>query len=72
MGGYRGFSCFHAYFFSGFGLGVFRMRVFALFFPLEVAVAATAAVHFRNNIIYTFFLIGRKTDQEVLLKCRKE
>ena len=36
--------------FSGFGLGTLLMPVFALFFPIEVAVAQTAAVHFANKI----------------------
>ena len=31
--------------YSGFGLGTLLMPVFALFFPIEVAVAATAIVH---------------------------
>jgi uncharacterized membrane protein YfcA len=54
-------------FFSGFGLGTLLMPVFTLFFPVEVAIAATAVVHFLNNI-FKFFLIGGKTDKEVLLK----
>ncbi len=33
---------------SGFGLGSLLMPVFALFFPLEVAVGATAVVHLAN------------------------
>lgn len=37
-------------FFSGFGLGTLMLPVFALFFPLEVAVGATAVVHFANNL----------------------
>ncbi|MEJ2513791.1 MAG: TSUP family transporter [Gammaproteobacteria bacterium] len=36
--------------FSGFGLGTLLLPVFALFFPLAVAVASTAVVHFANNI----------------------
>lgn len=32
--------------FSGFGLGTVLMPVFALFFPLPLAIAATAVVHF--------------------------
>jgi hypothetical protein len=31
--------------FSGFGLGTLLMPVFAVFFPVEVAVALTAIVH---------------------------
>jgi hypothetical protein len=37
--------------FSGFGLGTLLMPVFALFFPVEVAVAATAVVHAANNTL---------------------
>ena len=36
--------------FSGFGLGTLLMPAFAIFFPVEVAVAATAIVHLANNI----------------------
>ena len=45
--------------FSGFGLGTLLMPVFALFFPVPVAVAATAVVHLANNI-FKVALIGRK------------
>ncbi len=42
--------------FSGFGLGTILMPVFAIFFPIELAIAATAVVHFLNNIFkLTFF-----------------
>jgi len=34
---------------SGFGLGTLLLPVFALFFPLPVAIAATALVHLANN-----------------------
>jgi uncharacterized membrane protein YfcA len=36
--------------FSGFGLGTLLMPVFAIFFPIEVAVASTAVVHLFNNL----------------------
>lgn len=36
--------------FSGFGLGTILMAVFALFFHLPLAIAATAVVHFADNI----------------------
>lgn len=36
--------------FSGFGLGTLLLPAFALVFPLDVAVAATAVVHMFNNI----------------------
>jgi uncharacterized membrane protein YfcA len=34
---------------SGFGLGTLLLPVFALFFPLEVAILLTAVVHLLNN-----------------------
>jgi uncharacterized membrane protein YfcA len=37
-------------FFSGFGLGTLLMPAFAVFFPLPVAIAATAVVHLANNL----------------------
>lgn len=37
-------------FFSGFGLGTLMLPVFGIFFPLEVAVGATALVHLANNL----------------------
>lgn len=37
-------------FFSGFGLGTILMPVFALFFPVEIAIATTAIVHLANNL----------------------
>lgn len=53
-------------FFSGFGLGTLLMPAFALFFPIEVAVAATAIVHFVNNI-YKFVLIGKEGNLRIIL-----
>lgn len=53
-------------FFSGFGLGTLLLPAFALFFPIEIAVAATAIVHFVNNI-YKFILIGREGNLKVVL-----
>jgi uncharacterized membrane protein YfcA len=35
---------------SGFGLGTLLLPVFALFFPLEVAIGLTAVVHLLNNL----------------------
>ena len=52
--------------FSGFGLGTLLMPVFALFFPVEVAVAQTAVVHFANNLL-KFGLFGRRADWRVML-----
>lgn len=53
--------------FSGFGLGTILMPAFALFFPVEIAIAMTAIVHMANNI-FKLFLVGRKTDRHVLMK----
>ena len=47
--------------FSGFGLGTLLLPVFALFFPVEVAIAATAVVHFLNNL-FKLSLLGRNAD----------
>lgn len=38
-------------FFSGFGLGTILLPVFALFFPIELAIAMTAIVHLLNNLL---------------------
>jgi uncharacterized membrane protein YfcA len=54
-------------FFSGFGLGTILTPAFILFFPPEIAVAATAIVHFLNNL-FKLVLIGRYTALRVVLK----
>jgi uncharacterized membrane protein YfcA len=54
-------------FFSGFGLGTLLMPAFALFFPIEVAVAATAIVHLANNI-FKLILIGKHAVMRIVLK----
>jgi uncharacterized membrane protein YfcA len=53
--------------FSGFGLGTLLMPVFAIFFPVEVAIALTAIVHFLNNL-FKLFLVGKFTDKGVLFR----
>lgn len=53
--------------YSGFGLGTLLLPVFALFFPAEVAVAATALVHGANNV-FKVALLGRQADAGVVLK----
>lgn len=53
--------------FSGFGLGTVLMPAFAIFFPVQVAIAATAVVHLANNI-FTTFLVGKKADWEAVVK----
>jgi uncharacterized protein len=54
-------------FFSGFGLGTMLMPVFAIFFPLEAAIALTAIVHFLNNI-FKLGLIGRHAEKRIILR----
>ncbi|MFP4489141.1 MAG: TSUP family transporter [Bacteroidales bacterium] len=54
-------------FFSGFGLGTILMPVFAIFFPVEIAIALTGVVHFSNNL-FKMTLVGKKANKEVLLK----
>ena len=44
--------------FSGFGLGTLLLPAFALVFPAELAIAATAVVHLANNL-FKLALIGR-------------
>ena len=43
-------------FFSGFGLGTLLLPVMAFYFSLPVAIAATALVHFANNIFKGFLM----------------
>lgn len=52
--------------FSGFGLGALLMPAFALFFPVEFAIAATAVVHLVNNI-FKLALLGKKAKLAVVL-----
>lgn len=52
---------------SGFGLGTLLMPAFALFFPLPVAVAATAVVHLANNL-FKVGLVGRHADWSVVIR----
>ncbi len=53
--------------FSGFGLGTVLMPAFALFFPVPVAVAATAIVHLANNV-FKVGLVGRHADWAVVAR----
>src|SRR5689334_18872011 len=52
---------------SGFGLGTLLLPVFALFFPLEVAILLTAVVHLLNNL-FTLGLMVRTTHWGVVLR----
>lgn len=54
-------------FFSGFGLGTILVPVFAIFFPIEIAIALTAVVHFLNNL-FKLSLVGRFADVNIVLR----
>lgn len=54
-------------FFSGFGVGTILTPVFVIFFPIDVAIAMTAVVHFLNNM-FKFGLTYRDIDKSVLLR----
>ncbi len=53
-------------FFSGFGLGTLLLPAFLLFFPPQVAIAATAVVHMLNNL-FKLYLVGRYADRSILI-----
>ncbi len=48
--------------FSGFGLGTLLLPVFAVFFPLDLAIALTAVVHLFNNL-FKLALLGKYADK---------
>ena len=54
-------------FISGFGLGTLLLPAFALFFPVDQAVALTAVVHFLNSL-FKLALVGRRADRGVVLR----
>jgi uncharacterized protein len=51
--------------FSGFGLGTLLTPVFAFFFPIELAIAMTAIVHFANNL-FKLGLVGKHADWSIV------
>lgn len=53
--------------YSGFGLGTLLLPVFTLFFPVEIAVLATALVHGANNV-FKVTLLGRNANRGVVLR----
>lgn len=53
--------------FSGFGLGTMLVPVFALFFPIDLAITLTAIVHFLNNL-FKWALLGKKADRKIAIK----
>ncbi len=54
-------------FFSGFGLGTLLTPVFAIFFPVDLAVAMTAIVHFLNGL-FKFGLVGSYAVGRVIIR----
>jgi uncharacterized membrane protein YfcA len=54
-------------FFSGFGLGTLLLPAFALFFPVDVAIALTAIVHFLNNT-FKFILVKKHINWKIALQ----
>ncbi|MHC4512698.1 MAG: sulfite exporter TauE/SafE family protein [Planctomycetota bacterium] len=52
--------------FSGFGLGSLLLPAFALFFDLDVAVAATAIVHLLNNL-FKAGMLGKYASPRIML-----
>ncbi len=53
--------------YSGFGLGTLLMPAFALFFPVHMAVAATAVVHGANNV-FKILVVGKNADRDLVLR----
>ncbi|MBX9734578.1 MAG: sulfite exporter TauE/SafE family protein [Chitinophagaceae bacterium] len=53
--------------FSGFGLGTVLMPVFAIFFPIPLAIASTAVVHLANNI-FKVVIVGKWANKNVVLR----
>lgn len=53
-------------FLSGFGLGTLLLPALMLFFPPELAIAASAVVHMANNI-FKLFLVGKYADWKIVL-----
>jgi hypothetical protein len=54
-------------FFSGFGLGTILLPVFAIYYPLPIAIALTACVHFFNNV-FKFGLVYKNINWKIAFK----
>lgn len=54
-------------FFSGFGLGTLLLPAFAIFFPVEQAIALTAVVHVLNSL-FKLALVARHAVWSVVLR----
>lgn len=53
--------------YSGFGLGTLLLPVFAVFFPIELAVSLTAVVHLANNL-FKLVLLGKYADRRIMIR----
>lgn len=62
-------SCLASFltFFSGFGLGTILLPVFAIYYPLPLAVALTACVHLLNNV-FKLMLVYKGINWRIVLK----
>jgi hypothetical protein len=54
-------------FFSGFGLGTILLPLFLILFPVEIAIPASAIVHFANSL-FKFGFVYKHVHLSVLLK----
>jgi len=54
-------------FFSGFGLGTLLLPAFALFVPVDQAIAMTAVVHLVNSLVKVM-LVGRFADRATIVR----
>lgn len=54
-------------FYSGFGLGTILLPVFAIFFPVNVAVALTAIVHLLNHV-FRLALVFKHINKDVIIR----
>src|SRR4051812_14817285 len=54
-------------FFSGFGLGTILLPVFAIYYPLPIAIALTACVHLLNNI-FKLGLVYKSINWSIVLR----
>lgn len=53
--------------FSGFGLSTILMPVFAIFFPVQIAIGFTAIVHLVNGL-FKFALLLKNVNRNILIK----
>jgi hypothetical protein len=54
-------------FFSGFGLGTLLLPAFAVFVPVDQAIAMTAVVHLVNSLVKVM-LVGRLADRATIVR----